>query len=63
MRRLALFLALLVVAVAVVGISVSVIRTLHSLFLSYIFIAPIWFTVLAVLVMTARAALSGGQNG
>jgi hypothetical protein len=62
MRRLALFLALLVVAVAVVGISLALMRTLHSLTLSYILIAPIWFTVLAVLVMVARAAFRGGQE-
>ena len=63
MRRLALFLALLVVAAAVVGISLALMRALHSLTLSYILIAPIWIVVLAVLVMVARAALRGGQNG
>jgi peptidoglycan/LPS O-acetylase OafA/YrhL len=62
MRRLALFLALLVVAVAVVGISFALMRTLHSLTLSYILIAPIWFTVLGVLVIVARAAFRGGQE-
>jgi hypothetical protein len=62
MRRFALFMALLVVAVAVFGFSFALMRTLHSLTLSYILIAPIWFTVLAVLVMVARAALRGRQE-
>ena len=62
MRRLLLFMGLIVLAVAVVGISFALMRTLHSLTLSYILIAPIWFTVLAVLVMVARAAFRSGQE-
>jgi heme/copper-type cytochrome/quinol oxidase subunit 2 len=62
MRRIALYLVLLAVALAVVGISLALMRKLHSLTLSYILIAPIWFTVLAVLGIVARAAFRGSQE-
>ncbi len=62
MRLRAPFLILLALAVAVVGISLALMRALHSLTVSYILIAPIWFTVLAVLVMVGRAAFRGGHE-
>jgi len=50
-------------AVAVVGISVAVLRILHHPILAYAFLIPIWVGMLATLIMVARITFRGTPSG
>lgn len=63
MRRFLLYLALLTLALVVVGISFAILRSLHRSPLLYVLFIPMWVTVLAVLVKVAWTTLRGSQNG
>jgi len=63
MRRFLLYLALLTLALVVVGISFAILRSLHRSPLLYVLFIPMWVTVLAVLVKVAWATLRGSQSG
>jgi len=62
MRGLISYLFLICLAVVVFGISLAIVRILHWPALSYVVIAPIWITVLIVLVMVARVTFNRGRG-
>ena len=63
MRLFFSFLALLALALVVVGVSFAILRSQHRLILLYVLFIPIWVTVLAVLVKVGWAVLRGSQDG
>ena len=62
MRRFALYLLLLALAVVVFGISLAILRTLDWSVLSCIAIVPVWISLLAVLVIVARVTFKRGHK-
>jgi len=62
MRRVALFLVLPTLAVAVVRISVGILRVFHHPILAYALLIPIWVGVLATLIMVGRVTFGGSRD-
>jgi hypothetical protein len=60
MRRFLLYLALLGLALVVVGISLAIVRSLHSPILLYVLFIPMWVAVLAILVAVAKVTFGRG---
>jgi hypothetical protein len=63
MRRVLLFFAPIALALAVVGISLAILRSLHRSLLFYVLFIPMWVTVLAVPVKVAWATVKVSHNG
>jgi hypothetical protein len=63
MLRPVLCFLLLALALAAVGISLAIPKSLHHSTLLYVLLIPIWSSLLVALVSVARVALGGASGG